>query len=325
MALLIDAPILAATARPFTGLLCTVPTPFADDESLDLASLDRAVRLAATAGVDAVTVLGEFGEAERLTESEMLAVVRAAGDAAGPLPVIVDAVQPGTVALIAFARQIFDLGAAAIGLTVPVEFDEPRLRHRLERLANAVALPIVLVEAPGLHRNPRSIDVVAGLARDLPSVVSIQTDTSASVRRVAAFREKFRGPGRAITVLGRLEPVVSPFEEALTPDGIVVGLAFPEIARALLDALRAADRRDLATAGTSCTATLLLGQETHSALIKEVLRQRRLFTSSQVRDPGIPADEATSRYVRSLVNAALSDANLGRVVDPTPRPFLVNI
>ena len=325
MAVLTDAPILAAAARPFAGLLCRVPTPFADDESLDLESLGRAVRLSAAVGVDALSILGEFGEAERLTESETLAVVRTAVDAAGPLPVIVDAAQTGTAARVAFARQIFDLGAAAIGLTVPIAFDEPRFRHGVERLANGVALPIVLSEAPGLHRDPRSKDFVARLALDTSSIVSILTDLTAGAQRVGALRDGLRGGGRAITVLGRLEPFLSRFDESFAPDGIVIGLAFPEVARSVLDALRDVETKHTATVDASRAATVLLSRETDSSLIKEVLRQRRLFTSSQVRHPGVRADEAAIRYVRHLVGAVLSDADLGRVVDPTPRPFLVNI
>ena len=325
MALLTDAPILAATPRPFAGLLCKVPTPFAADESLDLESLYRAVRLSGAVGVDALTTLGEFGEAERLTESEMLTVVRAAVDAAGPLPVIVDAVQAGTAARIAFARQIFDLGAAAIGLTVPIGFDEPRLRHGIERLANAVALPIVLAEAPGLHRDSRGADFISAVALDVPRVVSVRVDQSGGAQRVGALRDRLSGAGRAITVLGRLEPFLSPFDESLTPDGVVIGLGFPEVARALIDASHAALSKNIAAVEPSRAAAVLLGQEIDSALIKEVLYQRRILTSNQVRHPGAPADEAASRYVRSLVEAVLSDTDLGRVVDPMPRPFLVNI
>lgn len=318
MAVLTEPPAalrLAAAARPFAGLVCRVPTPFFDDEALDLESLDRAIRLSASVGVDALTILGEFGEGERLTEGESFAVVKAAVDAAGALPVIVDAVQTGTAARIAFARQVFDLGAAAIALTIPLGFDEARLRHGVERLANAVALPIVLTESPGLHRDSRSAAFVTGLALDTPAVVSIRADYSAGAQRTATLRDRLGAAERAITVLGRLEAFIRPFDASVTPDGVMIGLAFPEIARALLDSLRA----------PSHAAAVWLGQETDSALIKEVLRQRRLFTSSQVRHPGAPADDGARRYVRNLVDVVLSDDELSRIVDLTPRPFLVNI
>lgn len=277
--------------------------------------------------MDALTTLGEFGEAELMTESEVLAVVRAAVDAAGSLPVIVESIQTGTAARVAFARQIFDLGAAAIGVTVPVGFDELRFHHGIERLANALPLPIVLSEAPGLHRDSRSVDFVARLALEVPGVVSIRVDQSASARRVGALRERLNGSGRAgaITVFGRLEPFASPFDDSFIPDGVVIGLSFPEIARTLLDASCGATTNDSPGVQPSRAATVSLGQENDPALTKEVLRQRRLFSSSQVRHPGAPVDDTTIRYVRTLVDAVLSDADLGRIVDSTPRPFLVNI
>ena len=325
MALLSGRPILAPVAQPFSGLLCRVPTAFADDESLDLESLRRAVRLSAAVGVEALSVLGDFGEADRLTEGESLAIVRATIESAGSLPVVVDAVQTGAAALVAFARQIFDLGAAAIGVTIPMGFEGARVRQLLERLASSVALPIVLAEAAGLHRQSRRGTFLAELILDLPSVLSIRADPDAGFRRVGELRDKLRGAGRSITVLGRLEPFVNSLDASMVPDGVVIGLAFPEIARSLFDATRAAGSKETAAFDPSCAAAVLLGQETDPASIKEVLRQRRLFESNRVRHPGASADEVTDRYVRDLLQAIVSDGHLGRPIDLTPRPFLVNI
>jgi dihydrodipicolinate synthase/N-acetylneuraminate lyase len=181
------------------------------------------------------------------------------------------------------------------------------------------------VEAPGLHRDSRSVGAVAQLALDIHSVVSIRVDPAAGVQRSSALRDRTRTVEHAVSVLGRLEPFMRPFDASAVPDGIVTPLAFPEIARALFDAFRVADTKAIAALEPSHATTVLLGQETDSTVIKEILRQRRIFTSSQVRHPGATADEGASRYVRNLVGAILSDADLGRVVDLTPRPFLVNI
>ena len=325
MALLSGTPILAPVAQPFSGLLCRVPTAFADDESLDLESLRRAVRLSAAVGVDALSILGDFGEAGHLTEDESLAVVRATIESAGSIPIVVDAVQTGTAAQIAFARQIFDLGAAAIGMTIPLGFDEVGVRHLLERLASSVALPIVLAEAPGLHRDARSGAFLAELALNFPRVVSIRVDPHAGPRRVGILRDGLRGAGRPVTVLGHLEPFINSFDPSMSPDGLVIGLAVPEVARPLLESMRATDSKEVATVDSPRTAAVLLGRESDPALLKEVLRQRRLFDSNRVRHPGASADEVTRRYASNLLRAVLSENHLGRAIDLTPRPFLVNI
>ncbi len=49
---------MISTQGPFTGIIPSLPTPFCDDESLDLESLDRLIRFDVTTGVDAITVLG---------------------------------------------------------------------------------------------------------------------------------------------------------------------------------------------------------------------------------------------------------------------------
>jgi dihydrodipicolinate synthase/N-acetylneuraminate lyase len=70
----------------FTGVWPILPTPFHDNESLDLASLQRVVRFMAEAGMDGVTVLGVLGEANRVTDAEREQVVRATVEAARSVP-----------------------------------------------------------------------------------------------------------------------------------------------------------------------------------------------------------------------------------------------
>jgi 4-hydroxy-tetrahydrodipicolinate synthase len=96
--------------KRFSGVIPILATPFLDDESLDLESLQRLVKFNVAAGVDGVTVLGLLGEANRLTDAERVEVISAALEAAGDLPVIVGTSHSGTAATIEHSRQILREG-----------------------------------------------------------------------------------------------------------------------------------------------------------------------------------------------------------------------
>jgi len=163
---------------PFTGLIPSLPTPFRDDESLDLDSLDRLIRFDIAAGADAVTVLGPLGEANRLTDAERSSVIRAAVAAAGHVPVIVGTSHPGTSASIALARQAFAPGAAAIMVTPPAHSppSERIIVEYFERIAAGVALPIVLQDEPAVSQVHLALDLILRLAREVPSITAIKAE-----------------------------------------------------------------------------------------------------------------------------------------------------
>ena len=74
----------------FTGVYPILPTPFRDDETVDLDAYANAVRFMTDIGVDGVTILGVLGEANRLVDAERKAIIQTAVEAAaGKIPVIV--------------------------------------------------------------------------------------------------------------------------------------------------------------------------------------------------------------------------------------------
>ena len=60
-------PLLDVTAK---GVFVISATPFTDDGSIDLESLDRATDFYFEKGADGITILGMMGEAPKLTMAE---------------------------------------------------------------------------------------------------------------------------------------------------------------------------------------------------------------------------------------------------------------
>eukprot|EP01048_Picozoa_sp_COSAG05_P025638 COSAG05_NODE_6618_length_930_cov_1.330927_1_plen_90_part_01 len=88
-------------------------TPFAEDESVDLASFDKCISFMRDAGCDGCTIIGVLGESNRLLDSERADLIKTAVAAAGEMPICVGTSHPGTLATRGLSQMAEELGAAA--------------------------------------------------------------------------------------------------------------------------------------------------------------------------------------------------------------------
>ena len=113
--------ILDETAK---GVYVIAVTPFTDNGALDLDSIDSMVDFYEGAGVTGITVLGQLGEAPKLTSAESAQVVeRVLKRLNGRLPVIVGVSAPGLAPMTELAQTVMDQGAAGV-----MVIDVPRMR-----------------------------------------------------------------------------------------------------------------------------------------------------------------------------------------------------
>src|SRR5262245_34193551 len=102
----------------FTGVIPILATPFAGDESLDLASWDRMLEFMVDLGVNGVTILGVLGESNRLNDEERRTLIKAAAaSVGGRTPIIVGTSATGTRTAVYLSCMAQDLGAAAVMVT----------------------------------------------------------------------------------------------------------------------------------------------------------------------------------------------------------------
>ena len=71
----------------FNGVYTIMPTPFKDNDELDLDSLSKLTDFLVKLGVDGLVVLGVMGEAPKLSQAEQDEVIRTTVAAAGDIPV----------------------------------------------------------------------------------------------------------------------------------------------------------------------------------------------------------------------------------------------
>ena len=135
------------------GCIPILITPFADDGSLDLESLEREIEWVLAEGASGVACVAIASEGYKLTEPERDAViattVRRVG---GRAPVVAAADGPGEEPAIDRARRAAALGADAL-MVLPSYFVKPgpdALVSYYARIAEASGVPIMLQDAPQL-------------------------------------------------------------------------------------------------------------------------------------------------------------------------------
>lgn len=188
------------TVPLFQGVIPVLPTPFDDDEAVDLAALPRLVEFALACGATAVCLPAYGSEFYKLTDEERLALVGAAVEAAGGrLPVIAQANHGSAKHAASLAARMAGLGAAGVGLALPRQFavTEPGLVRFAATVCRAVSVPVMIQDF-----NPGGGSVGAEFCRRLhercPNFRAIKLEEAGLEVKAAAIGEATAG---AVSVL----------------------------------------------------------------------------------------------------------------------------
>jgi 4-hydroxy-tetrahydrodipicolinate synthase len=145
-------------AERLTGLGVALATPFLpgpgpeDAGGVDLVAFRKLVRSMVTGGVDFLVVLGSTGEAATVTDVERDALVKAAREECGGLPVIVGTGSNSTAQAVALAARAAASGADGLLVVTPY-YNKPQIAgleaHYRAVAAAAPGLPIIVYNVPG--------------------------------------------------------------------------------------------------------------------------------------------------------------------------------
>ena len=274
-----------APPTDFRGVFPILATPFRDDESVDLESMQRMVRFMARIGVDGITVLGVLGESNRMTDRDREDIVRASVQAAGALPVIVGTSHPGTNATIELSRMAQSLGAAAVMVAPsyePIPNDE-RVLDYFARVGAAIGIPLVAQDHPGSTQVHMPVSLLLRIIEQVPTVACLKEEGVPTPARVAALR---RGMQRQVPVLTGLGALYGLFDLEQGSAGFNTGFAFPEVLMAMVRAAEAGDWAAARDLYARFLPLIVFEQQPGVAVRKEILRRRGLIEGAHVRHPG---------------------------------------
>ena len=193
----------------FGRLLTAMVTPFAEDESVDLAAAaDLARYLVDDLGNDGLVVNGTTGESPTTTDAEKLETLRVVLEAVGDRArVIAGAGSYDTAHSVKLARASAAEGAHGLLVVTPYYSKPPQsgLIAHFTAVADATDLPVLLYDIPPRSVIPIEPDTIRALASH-PNIVGIKDATSdlsrASVMRRTCGQDFVLLSGEDATALG---------------------------------------------------------------------------------------------------------------------------
>jgi 2-keto-3-deoxy-L-arabinonate dehydratase len=286
---------------PAGGIIASLPTPFADDGSLDLPALKELVDFAAASGAGGVLVNGLAGEVMELTEHERQAALETCLEAR-ELPVLAGAWAASTADAARFARAAAKAGAAAVMTSLPAgAHGDPAAE--LARIADATDLPVVVQDAPGYLGVGLGPAVLAEALRLAPNIRALKLEGGSAavelVRRQLGDDVPLWGGDGGRHLLDCLRTGAS---------GVIPGV---EVVDRLVEVwrLESDGHGDRADDIFETLLPLLVFEleslERYAASAKHVLVKRGLLESARTRLPGAQLAAASTR---------LLDGHLARAV-----------
>ena len=160
------------------GVLAPIPTPFTDDEAIDLAAWRANIDRWMETPLSGLVVLGSTGEAPLVDDDEADRLVREArGRVPGDRLLVVGTGRQSTRAAIEASRRAADAGADAVLVRTPSYFKkqlttEAFVRH-YAAVADACPVPVILYNFSALTGVTLPVAAVAELV-DHPNIVGLK-------------------------------------------------------------------------------------------------------------------------------------------------------
>jgi 4-hydroxy-tetrahydrodipicolinate synthase len=289
------------------GTWFVVPTPFTDDGELDLSSQTRLIESAISWGVDGLTVLGVMSEVTSLSDAERQSALEVIIDTArGKVPVAVGCSGASTHLVSQRVEAAAALGAAAAMVSAPqLVRNVDTLPAFYAAVAADARIPLIVQDEPAATGVLIPVSVLRRcLDAAKTSVVKLEDPpTPPKISALLAADPTLR-------VFGGLGGVSALSELSRGACGTMTGFAFPEVLRAVREAVDAGRHLE---AGRIFDAYLPLIQFEAQpgiglAIRKEVLRRRGAITSAATR--------ATTPHLDPRLETELTEIFGRLAVDP---------
>lgn len=174
----------------FKGSMPALITSFAEDGAVDEDAFARHVDRMVKAGSHGLVPVGTTGESPTLTHAEHRRVVELCIEVSdGRVPVIAGAGSNNTVEAIELAVHAEQAGADAVLVVTPY-YNRPTQRGlyaHFAAVADATKLPIIIYNIPPRSVIDMSVQTMAALHKDFPTIIGVK-DATANLARVPEQR-----------------------------------------------------------------------------------------------------------------------------------------
>ena len=289
------------------GVYPIAPTAFHDDGRIDVDSMARLTDHYVAIGATGLTVLGQMGEAPKLSHEESVTVTREMVRRAPGLPVIAGVTSPGFAPMRTLAQEVMAAGAAGVMIAPPNTLrtdDQIVTYYRQASEAIGTDIPVVIQDYPLTFSVQMTPGVIRRIVQEVPAVVMLKHEDWPGLEKIGALRGFERdGSMRRIAILCGNGGLFLDFEMSRGADGANTGYCFPEL---LCDVVRLQKegRRDAAHDLFDAHLPLLRYEQQPGAGLavrKHVLQRRGLIASAAQRKPGAALSPAAVQEVEYLL------------------------
>ena len=290
------------------GVFPIAPTPFFDDGRIDTASIDRLGDFYVSCGATGLTVLGQMGEAPKLTHAESVSITNQFIKRTPNRPVIVGVTSPGFASMKALAQEVMSLGAAGVMIAPPntLRTDEQIITY-YHQASKAIGedIPIVLQDYPLSFSVQIAPKVIRTMVQDIPAIQMVKHEDWPGLEKISALRSfEADGSMRHLAILCGNGGLFLDFEMSRGADGSNTGYCFPDM---LCDVVRMKKEGQHDQAHDLFDAHLpLLRYEQQPGIgmsvRKYVMFRRGLLSSDAQRTPGGKLNSIAQKEVNYLLN-----------------------
>ena len=286
------------------GVFPVFSTPFHEDESLDLTTLEKEINFIFDAGADGI-VAAMVSEVLRLgtAERQELAAAACRFAAVRSRPAVISVGAESTRVAVQLAVHAQSSGAAAVMAIPPISvaLGERELFEYYQRIVRAIELPVIVQDASGYVGRPISVALQARLMDEHgPERIQFKPEAAPIGQRLSELRDATKGKARIFEGTGGIA-LVDSFRRGVV--GTMPGADLIDVLVALWKALKNNDTRRADLIGQPLAAMISLQTSLDSfvAVEKYILVKRGVFKNSVARGPvGYRLDEETRREVDRL-------------------------
>jgi len=295
---------LSSDAR---GVYVIAPTPFHPDGRIDESSIDRMTDFFVESGVDGITVLGQLGEAPKMTHRESVGIVSRVARRV-KVPIIVGVSAPGFAPMRELTQDAMEAGAAGVMIAPPntLRTDDSIVAY-YKQASEAIGadVPFVIQDYPLTFSVQMTPAVIRRIAQDNPSCVMLKHEDWPGLEKISQLRTWEReGAMRHLAILIGNNALFLDFEMERGADGANTGYAYPEMLVQLVKLIKSGER---AAAHDLFDRHLpLLRYEQQPGMLglavrKYILKRRGAIASDAQRKPGIRLSKEAIAEIEFLI------------------------
>lgn len=280
------------------GVLPVFQTPWHDDETLDLDTLEHEISWLYDNGAHGI-VMAMVSETLRLDSEEREQLATAACKFGKPRgPVIISVGAESSKVAERYAKHAESIGAAALMAIPPVSvtIKESQVLNYFRRIIQSVNIPVIVQDASGYVGKPMDVFLQACLLDDFgPERVLYKPEASPIGPKLSQLRDATKGLARIFEGTGGIA-LVDSFKR-----GIVGTMPGADLIRGIVplwNALEAGDteKADRIHGPLSALISMQPSLDAFLAIEKHLLVRQGIFKTARIRGPvGFKLDEETKR------------------------------